>query len=287
MPSLTSIGTLELTTLPVLQQLGFSGVTSASRIIIVDTQLQSLNGINLNTAQSIVISNNNFLTAISMNTLRSVSGAIQVSANSPSIAVAFPALRTAGNFTAQGVRSVSIEALANVTGSFGVINSTITSLSLTNLTRVTGDFFVNNNAQLTSLSAPALVTVSAFQVANNTQLNNITFPALTTVTGALNVIGSFDNFTAPALTDVRGNYNVQSTSSTFSCPTNLKSSGVVKGNVYQCSGRVANPTTVAASATTGSGTTSSSSSSTARSDAKALKSTGFAGLFGALALYAF
>ncbi|ORY83109.1 hypothetical protein BCR37DRAFT_336737, partial [Protomyces lactucae-debilis] len=260
MPSLTSVSTIELTTLPVLQQLGFSAVTAVSILSVIDTQLQSLQGITLTTASQINISNNRFLTAITMNNLRSVTNAILVAANSPSIAVSFTGLRTAGNFTAQGVRSVSINALNNVTGSFGVVNSSITSLELLNLTRVTGDFFVNNNAQLTALSAPALTTVSAFQVANNTQLSNITFPSLTTVAGALNVIGSFNNFTAAALTDVRGNYNVQSTSETFSCASNLKNSGVVKGNVYQCSGKVSNPTTVAASATTGSGTGASASS---------------------------
>lgn len=264
-PSLTQVGGISFTTLPVLQSLGFGGVTRAMSIQIIDTQLSSLSGINLQRADTIVISNNGDLSNIALNGLASVDTSLLISANAAAASVSLPVLTNCGNFTVQQIGNLSINALANVTGSMGIQQTTLGLIQANNLTRITADLFITNNTQLMNISMPMLETVSGFVVASNSMLKDINYPALATVQ-AVDLSGSFATVELPALTRVNGGVNIQTTASPFTCPI---AQSLVRSTSFVCRGAVASPTsnTTRTTGTSGSTTSSGSSTSTARSAA--------------------
>ncbi|BFZ54381.1 protoplasts-secreted [Savitreella phatthalungensis] len=285
MQSLTKVGGLSLTTLPVLSTLGFGGITQASSISIFDTLLSSLNGLDLRSVDTFIVSQNRYITAISLPSLTQVRTALTISANAEQLAVSFPKLTSAGNFTIQKVGNLSINALSNVTGSMGIQQNFFGILQANNLSYVTGDLFITNNTQLTNVSMPNLQSVSGFQIANNSQLADLNFPSLQTVAGAVDFTGTFSTIEVPALKDVRGGANVQTTSSSFSCPSQFKSgSGVVKGTIQACKGSVSSPTKGNTTSGGSSGTSSGSSSTTSsRSGSEQLTASIAAGMLGLVA----
>lgn len=283
-PSLASVGGISFTTLPVLSSLGFGALTSASTIMITDTQLESLSGINLERADTISITNNKYLATIAMSTLTEVGTTLLISANAAGLEVSFPVLANCGNFTVQQVGNLSINALANVTGSMGIQQTTLTLIQANNLTKITQDLFITNNTDLLNISMPLLQTVSGFQIANNTLLLDIDFPSLTTV-GAVDLTGDFKTLELPLLTRVEGGVNVQTTATGFTCPI---SQSKVSSTSFVCKGAVASPQKANSTSSSSTTTTSSGSSTSTTSSSKSganMVSSGFAGVIvAALAL---
>lgn len=287
-PSLSSVGGISFTTLPVLSALGFGTLTTASDIAITDTQLESLSGIDLKRADTISITNNKYLSSISMDSLTEVGTTLLISANAAGLGVSLPVLTNCGNFTIQQVGNLSINALANVTGSMGIQQTTLTLIQANNLTKITQDLFITNNTQLLNISMPNLQTVSGFTIANNSELLDIDYPALTTV-GAVDITGSFKTLELPALTRVEGGVNVQTNQTGFTCPI---SQSKVSSTSFACKGSVASPqkasTTASGSSTTA--TSSASSESTTASSSKSGAHTftfSYAGSLFALLAFAF
>ena len=277
-PSLSSVNAIAFTTLPVLQSLGFGGVSKASSVSISDTQLASLNGINLQRASLISITNNADLSTIAFRSLTSVDTSVLISANARGASVSFPVLTNCGNFTVQQVNNLSINALANVTGSMGIQQTSLGLIQANNLTRITQDLFITNNTALMNISMPLLQTVSAFVIANNSQIRDINFPALSTVQ-AVDLTGNFATVELPSLTRVNGGVNILTTSTSFTCPIQQS---IVRSTSFQCKGSVSNPqsnTTTSGSSSSGSG-----SSSGSRSGATAVSVSALTGLL-ALAAY--
>ena len=280
-PSLSQVGGIAFTTLPVLQSLGFGGLSEASSVLITDTQLSSLAGINLRKAETIALTSNGDLSTINFSTLSAVDTSLLISNNAQGCAVSFPALTNCGNMTIQQVGSLSINALANVTGSLGIQQTSLTTIAANNLTRITQDLFITNNTALTNISMPMLQTIAGFVIANNTQLSDISFPALTTVQ-AVDLSGTFSTVELPALTRVNGGVNIQTTANPFTCPIQQS---IVRSTSFVCRGALANPTRNSTGTTGGStGTSGTSASGSARSGASTL-SVGFVGGLLALAAY--
>lgn len=264
MPALSRVGSIQWVALPALQDLGFtSQVEQAQEIFISNTNLRSLDGINLNTVEKFNVNNNPYLTKIESQ-LGNVSEALNIQANSRDLSVSFPNMIWAFNMTFRNCSSVNLPSLGSVNGSMGFFDNYFESFSAPNLTR-TGDrgslVFVSNR-RLTNISLPMLKTIGGtYQIANNTELKVIDgFQELTTVGGAIDFSGNFTNVTLPALDDVRGGFNMQ-TSSDFDCRPfqQQKESGVIKGR-FICTGSLENPGTV--SSNPNPSTTSSGSSST-------------------------
>ncbi|KAK9429963.1 hypothetical protein V1505DRAFT_139940 [Lipomyces doorenjongii] len=265
-PRLSSIGSINWVTLPAVSGLSFTtGVTSCQDVIISDTDLSSLTGINLTTVSKLDINNNLNLNDIEMG-LTEATYQVDISFN--------------GN-TAD-VSSVSTPILSVVNASYLLISNVFSSFSAPNLTTV-GGLSIDENLSLTNISFPKLTTIggSGLQVANNTKLSSITgFPNLTTVNGAIVLDGNFSNASFPSLTLVRGAVNIDSNDD-FDCSSfnSLNSKGGIRGNDYKCAA-ASTTTSVAISATatassgatgastiTGSGTSSASSVATSRSAA--------------------
>lgn len=244
-PQLTTVGTILWNALPNLQQLTFTtGVQMASTVNIQNTELNSLDGINVKTVDEFYIANNRYLGDITMQ-LQNVSTSLILEANNPAVNVSFPNLVWAFNMTFRNCSSVDTPSLASLNGSMGFYGNDIQSYAAPNLTEVGGSLSFVSNTQLTNISLPQLTQLGGgFQISNNTELKTIDgFAKLKTIVGALDFNGNFTDVELPSLGDVRGAFNIQSSGDISKACSNfqsLKSSSVIKGS-YQCAGLQSKP----------------------------------------------
>ncbi|GAQ07845.1 protein ecm33 [Aspergillus lentulus] len=289
-PSLTSVGSIQWTALPQLQNLDFTkGVNEAGDVSITNTGLTNLNGISLNTVGKFDITENTQLKSININNLKNATGLINFAGNLNSLEVELPNLSSGTNMTFRNVSAVSIPSLHNLTGQLGFWGDSFTSFSAPNLTE-TGDLVFNANTKLTNISMPALETVNGgFLITRNDELSSIDLPSLQVVTGAVDFSGKFDEVSMPKLENVKGQFNLQSTGN-FSCDSFDKAHNdkIIRG-AYKCKATEPNPTTKDGSSgttTTSSGSSASASKSSAADlNAANLPALGFAAVFGALVQY--
>lgn len=197
MPQLSSVDTMNFTALAALQSLSFgnTGITQADSILISNTGLSSLMGINnLESVKTFNVNNNPGLQNISLQ-VTNIKGALDIEANdgfSSGLTTSFPMLQTAQNLTFRNCSSVDLPVLANVSQYLGFYGNTMQTFMAPNLTTTGGLVFVDNTA-LTNISIPQLQSVNgSYQIANNTMLKKIDgFQKLATVKGALDFNGNF------------------------------------------------------------------------------------------------
>lgn len=198
MKALTSVGSIDWVALPALSALTFPAVVSSAKSVIVsNTFLSSLDGINLETVDTIQIDNNNRLKTFSTQ-VSNITTSLMIFANGQQLDVSLPNLIFGADMTFRAINSVSIPSLAVVNGSLGFYDSFVASISAPNLTSVgntatgKGSLAFVDNVKLTNISMPNLVSVGgADQIANNTILSAISFPDLQTVGGAIDFSGNF------------------------------------------------------------------------------------------------
>ncbi|KAI5809539.1 hypothetical protein DFH27DRAFT_589384 [Peziza echinospora] len=245
-PMLTSVGSIEWITLPQLVALSFnSKITTAANVRISDTQLGSLEGIDLQTVKKFNVDNNKYLKSVTFG-LKNVSEALSMEFNSKSIAINFPSLVWARNITLIDAGSIELPSLQYVNGSINFGNNSVETIACKNLTTVEQTIAFIGNPKLTKLDFPVLKDVGGgFKIHNNTLLAVIDgFPKLTTVKGAIDIVGNLKNATLPELEDVQGGFNLQ-TSEQFDCKEfdKYQADKVIKGDDYVCKGQLKNPTT--------------------------------------------
>lgn len=195
-PKLKKVDTLNLEGLPILNNLGMTAEVSEARFVLIDnTQLNSLEGINLETVDRMVIRNNPFIDSIDMQ-LGNVSDVLEVSGNSPDVKVAFTNMIWANNITLINCSSIDLASLQSLNDSLLLRGNAIESFKAPNLTRVDGALALSDNTELTNVSFPQLVTVGQnLEVANNTKLREINgFPKLKTISGALDFNGNMSKY---------------------------------------------------------------------------------------------
>ena len=196
-PQLSQVDVLNFTALPALSRLSFgnTGIQKAESILITNTNLESLKGIDtLDDITTFNVNNNQQLTNITLE-VTSIGNSLDIFANDASVqglTAAFPMLETATNMTFRNCSSISLPALKNVTQKMGFYGNTIEGFSAPNLTTAGGLIFVDNT-ELTNITIPQLTSVNgSYQIANNTQLKSIDgFPKLSVVIGALDFNGNF------------------------------------------------------------------------------------------------
>jgi len=275
-PSLTKVDSINWTHLTMLQSFQFtSKVTEASTVLISDTQLQNLGGLDLQTVTRLDIDNNRYLTNITMG-LKNVSEILSISFNGQSVktlAVSFPDLVWSNNFTLILADSLELPALKYLNGSMNIANTTIEEISCPKLQIVQQTLAFIGNPQLSKLEFPVLEEIDGgFKVHNNTKLQTIDgFPKLKQVKGAIDFVGKMKKVTLPSLSDVRGGFNLQTTE-TLDCQEfqDDKDKGVIQGDDYTCKSREQNPTTIDGTPGTdgsGSGGSSNSTGNGGKSDA--------------------
>ena len=192
-PSLTKVDTVNWIGLPNLQGLSFTaGLQEVTSLSIQNTQLGSLNGVNLMVVDTFIVANNYYLNDISMQ-LSNVTNALTLEANGRNVHADFPNLEWAYNMTFRNCSSVNIQSLASLNGSLGFYSNYMSSLSMPNLTTVGQSLSFVDNAALTNISASELNTVNGgLQIANNTALSMINgFQRLARVGGAIDFTGEF------------------------------------------------------------------------------------------------
>lgn len=193
-PKLAKVMKIDWVALPALQGLTFSntGVQEVQELNIDNTELASLDGINLQVADTIYIGNNRFLQSVNMQ-LGNVTESLTFSNNGADLVAEFPNLLWAFNITIRNLTSVSVPSLASVNGSLGFYGNYFESFSAPNLTDVGGSLAFVSNDKLSNITLPELTTIGGgFQIANNSALEDINgFPKLATVGGALDFTGAF------------------------------------------------------------------------------------------------
>ena len=197
LPQIQSVSQLNLTALPALQQFSFGnvGVTKARSVLITNTGLGSLKGLDkLDSIDSFNVNNNNALQNVSLS-VSTIKNAIKIEANNgdqSGTAVSFPELQTAQNMTFRNCSSVELPSLANVSQYLGLYANTFESFIAPNLTTTGGLVFVDNTA-LANISIPGLTAVNnTCQIANNTMLKKIDgIQKLSVITASVDFNGNF------------------------------------------------------------------------------------------------
>jgi len=267
-PQLSQVDSIQWNALAGLQLLSFTtGVKQASELNIQNTQLQTLDGINLAVVDTVFITNNNYLNDISMQ-LGNITTSLNIESNGGNVSAIFPNLIWANNMTFRNVSTIALNSLTTVNGSLGFYSNEFESLQCANLTTVgsnKGDLTIVSNQNLNNVSFPQLKKVGGgFSIQNNTDLMVIDgFPKLATITGAFDLYGDFTNISAPALNEVDGAFNVQSSAQLQGCDAfqKLKSGSQIRGK-YFCNGTVSKPAGVGSTpSSSGSGSKSTQSGS--------------------------
>lgn len=212
-PKLKTVNTFNWLTLPNLLSMGFSEkVTKSDFVRIEDTQLQSLDGINLDTVGDISVQNNRFIDKIEMQ-LANVTGRLVITANNPSVSVKLDNLETANNMTFTNCSEVSVSSLTELGDSLSLIGNTLTDFYAPNLTKIGGALAINSNFELNNLTFPQLTTINRnLEIQNNTKLSKLTgFPKLKTINADLNIYGNMTEIDLPSIELVKGTFRIKST----------------------------------------------------------------------------
>lgn len=194
MPLLSRADVVNFTALPELQTMSFATtIQKAVSILITNTQLTTLTGINVSAVDTFNINNNPALTTIDMQ-LTKLTGPLVIEGNGygHNITASFVDLITAQNMTFRNCTEVLLPSLANVSQDLGFYGNSFQTFSAPNLTTAGGLIF-NDNVDLTNISLPSLTSINAtYQIANNTQLKTINgFQKLSVIRGALDFSGNF------------------------------------------------------------------------------------------------
>lgn len=288
---LTTVGTLLWNHLNAINNTGLTtGLTTADSVIISDTSLAALEGINVYKLKVFNINNNGGIQLINSG-LQSVTDLLSITFNSESVDVKLDSLTTAKDIILQSINSVSAENLTTVNGSLTVSSSSLTDLKLDSLTNINSSLTIDDNDDLKEISFSSLKNIGgAFEVADNDDLEDFgDFSKLATVGGSVNFTGSFDNGTFEALQRVSGGFSMDSDGD-LSCSefNKLNSDGVVRGDKYYCKGKSESSSSSSAKTDSGSATadasgsasgSSTASSTSSKSSGGSTNAAGFTGLF--------
>jgi hypothetical protein len=197
---LTAAKNIKFSALQALSQFTFPAIVSkATTVLITNSFITKLDGLNLASVASLDINNNNRLQKFDTQ-LVNVTTQLTIDSNGQALQVTLPNLKNVGNATFRNASVVLIPSLSSVSGAIGFYGCNFESLMAPNLTSVGGTTQGANgggiaivaNSRLANISFPMLQTVAgAAQIANNTKLNAIDLPNLSTVGGAIDLSGNF------------------------------------------------------------------------------------------------
>lgn len=165
-----------------------------TNILVSNTGLTSLDGLELETVGLMDINNNRYLTTVNVNNMRTVNTSISFAANSRTLEIVLPNLQQAANMTFRNVSGVEVPSLSYVNGSIGFYSNSFESISLPNLTETGQALVFQDNNGLSNISVSQITKIgAALNINNNPDLLVIDgFPKLVTVAGAIDLTGRFD-----------------------------------------------------------------------------------------------
>ncbi|KAI0024190.1 GPI-anchored cell wall organization protein ecm33 [Xylariomycetidae sp. FL0641] len=287
--SLGEVQKIDWATLSALPEptFGTPGITKADSVVIADTFIDVIEGINVDTLADLNLNNNRRLAKFS-SSIKSLTNVMQISANGLNATIEMGNLETCANMTISNVTTMTVPSLSVVNGSMRFDSNYFTNFQAPNLTEIQqGDLSFVSNSNVKNISFPQLEKVGGgFTIANNTDLPAIDgFSKLANVGGAIKFRGSFDTVELPELNNVVGTMEVFSTEDIQSSCDKLSelSGGVIQGKLTNCQSEDENANDDTSSAGSGSGSGDSDDKDGAASVAGVSMSTiiGFAS-FGAL-----
>jgi len=273
MPKLENLGAIKLVTLPALEELQFNtGVENCRDILISDTSLKSLDGLDLSSVDTFEINNNKNIDDITVDATQ-ISKVLDISYNADKVNVSLPNLKWVNNATFRYCSSVEMGSLEKVNNTLSFINNTLYSLEFANLSNV-GSLTLSSNSELRNISFPNLTDVNGgLVVANNSHLHKIYgFPNVEKVKGAIEFEGNLSTASLPKLEEVDGGVYIDS-DAVFNCSTFDKAhkNGDIYGDRYVCQGA---STTISTTLSSASKTATESSGSGGSASATATSSKG-------------
>ncbi|KAF4906810.1 Protein ecm33 [Colletotrichum viniferum] len=261
---LATVGSISWITLPALGSLvfGTAGVTKVNNIVISDTFLKSLDGLNVASVDELHINNNKNLVSYS-NQLANATKTIEINSNGADLGITLPNLIWANEIIIADAAKVEMPSLEVVNSSIKFDKNTFTEFIAPNLTKCSdGDVSFINNVELANLSLPLLTkTGGGLTIQNNTLLQKIDgLPKLEQIGGAVLLRGNFSEVSIPALDDVKGAFDLQSTGDIdTSCDVFNKMEGKQIQGEYTCRSNNTNANSDSGTGGSAGGTTSGGS----------------------------
>lgn len=242
-PQLKNVSSIKWNALPNLQSIGFTAqVEAAKKIVIENTAVRNLKGINIVQAELLKIANNQFVSEIKMQ-LGNVSNSLDFSDNNKGVEIELTNLIWANNLTFRSTGSIMVPSLMKLNGSLTLSKNGFESFAAPNLTEVGEAIAIVGNDKMKNISFPLLTKVNDnLQIANNSALEEVDgFPELKSIGGAFDISGNMTEVDTPKLDNVAGAFNFQS-SENISCAffQNLKNKKLIAGKFF-CSGSLENP----------------------------------------------
>lgn len=210
---LTTVGTLNFNALPALEKMGLtSGITSAESVIISDTGLTSLDGINVYKLKVFNVNNNDDIESINAG-LQSVTDTLSISYNAEKVDVILDDLKTCKNLNLQSINSFSAANLTEITGSLSFVSNNLDKIEIKGLKTIADSLSINKNPDLEEIDFPKLTKIGgALYIQNNEALESIGgFDEVERIGGTLNITGDFQNASFPSLDRVSGSFYFKST----------------------------------------------------------------------------
>lgn len=261
---LTTVGTLEFNALPALTATGLTtGITSAEKVVISDTSLTSLEGINVFELKVFDVNNNKDIESIDSG-LQSVTDTLNIAFNSDNVDVVLDQLTSANSVVFQSINSFSANNLTSINGSLAVSSSSVDKVQFKNLKSIGKSLTINENDDLEELDFPKLTEIGgALQILDNDKLRTFSgFDKLKTIGGSVSINGTFDNGTFESLQRIAGGFTLL-TDGELSCDAfaSLNKAGDIKGDKYVCSGTAGASSSSSSKKKSGSDSSDSSDSS--------------------------
>lgn len=194
--SIMEVGNIAFTDLPELQTLDFAtGIVTADQVVITNTGLRSLEGVELTACNSLDISHNPRLISIDLAGITNMTEDVVIFDNGPGLNVDLKLLKSSSGINVQAAASLNVPSLDTITGPLGLSYNTFRSFSAPSLTLVM-EIAISNNPLLNNLSFPLLSEITGdLTITNNSRLSSISgFPELITISGNLNLTGQFSRY---------------------------------------------------------------------------------------------
>lgn len=234
---LTTVGTLHFNALPALEKTGLnSGITTADEVIISDTGLTSLDGINVFKLKTFDVNNNKDIETIDSG-LQSVTDTLSIAYNSEKVDVILDQLTLAKSLSFQSINSLSVANLTKITGSLSFDSNSLDKIEFKQLQVIGNSLTILKNDNLEEIDFPKVKSIGgALIISKNDDLRSFDgLPKLQTIDGSVNLKGKFDNGTFESLKRVAGGFNLDSTGD-LTCKefTKLNKDGDIKGDKFVC-----------------------------------------------------
>lgn len=235
--SVDSINWVSLDQLPGVT-FGTEGVTKVSKLLISDTFISSLDGLNVAAVDDLDINNNRKLVSWDSD-LVNVTSALKLQGNGlGAMVVNMPKLKKAASLEIRNVQEFNAKALTTIGNLRFEENDKMKAFAAPNVTSVDEVSFTDNEI-IKNITFPLVTSMSgALTIQNNTGLETIDgFPKLETIKGTLIFRGDFTEAELPALKNVFGQGTITSTGDiTDSCKAfqDLMDDGSIQGDDSSC-----------------------------------------------------